>query len=197
MPGEDLTGPDRWADVFGAPGPITVEIGFGKDEFLLDLAEARPEGRYVGIEFSSPRVRSYMNKIRRRGLTNVRVVKDHAANVVAHALPDGGVAELFVLFPDPWPKDRHATNRLVRPWFAREVRRMLVPDGRITLATDDEPYRDQILDVMEGNGAFENLFGPGGSGPRPEGFPETIFERRWALQGKSAHYLQFRREAKP
>ena len=138
-----------------------------------------------------------MNKIQRRGLTNVRVVKDHAANVVTHCLPDGGVREFFVLFPDPWPKDRHAANRLVRPWFVREVIRTLVPGGRITLATDDEPYRDQILAAFGDSPAFTNRFGAGGYGPRPKGFEETIFERRWRQQGKSAYYMQFQREEDP
>ena len=58
-PGRDLSGPDDWARVFGAEGPLTVEIGFGKDEFLLDLAGARPEGRYLAVDFSRPRSRSW------------------------------------------------------------------------------------------------------------------------------------------
>ena len=79
-------------------------------------------------------------------------------------------------------------------WFAREVARTLVPGGRITLATDQPPYRDQVLEVLEGHGGFRNLRGPGGHGPRPEGFDETIFERRWIDDGRGIFYLQFTRE---
>jgi len=193
-PGENLLGPLRWPDVFGDEGPLTVEIGFGKDEFLLDLAEEYPDRRFLAIDFSKSRGRSYMNKIARRRLTNVRVVLDHAANVLTLCLPDLSVEEYFVLFPDPWPKDRHAVNRLVRPWFAREIHRTLRPGGRITLATDDAPYRDQIMEVMEGHGGFANLRGPGEYGPRPVGFDETIFERRWIDKGRDIHYMQFERE---
>ncbi len=171
-----------------------MEIGFGKDEFLLELAETRPEGLFLGVDFSRPRTRSYLRKIARRGLTNVRVLFEHAANAIGYCLGDEAVEELFVLFPDPWPKERHARNRLVAPWFAREAARVLVAGGRVTLATDHPPYRDQMIEVFEGNGSFLNLRGPGGYGARPEGFDETIFERRWLEQGRDTFHLQFSRK---
>ncbi len=192
-PGVDLRGPGDWGTVFGRKGELSVEIGYGKDEFLLELAEARPDGLFLGIDFSRPRTRSYLRKIAKRRLENVRVLYEHAANAIGYCLGDQAVSELFVLFPDPWPKERHARNRLVRPWFAREAARVLEPGGRFTLATDHPPYRDQMIEVIEANGAFTNLRGPGNFGPRPEGFDETIFERRWVDQGRDVFYLQYTR----
>jgi len=194
VPGVDLMGPDRWPEVFGRSGLLDVEIGFGKDEFLLDVAESRPEGLYLAVDFSRPRTRAYLRKIELRGLTNVRVLYEHAAHAVGLCLSRNSVREYHVLCPDPWPKARHAANRLVSPWFAREVARTLVEEGRITIATDDVPYRGQILEVMEAHGGFRNERGPGGHGPRPEGFESTIFERRWLLKGREVSYMQFRRE---
>ena len=179
--------------MFGRSGPLSVEIGYGKDEFLLELAGARPEGRFLGVDFSRPRTRSYLRKIALRRLENVRVLFEHAANAIGYCLDDASVAELFVLFPDPWPKERHARRRLVRPWFAREAARVIEPGGRFTLATDHPPYRDQMIEVIEENGNFANLRGAGGYGPRPEGFDETIFERRWLDLGRDVFYLQFSR----
>lgn len=195
-PGEELRGPDGWEEVFGGPGPLTVEVGFGKDEFLLDLAERRPGDRFLAIDYSRPRARSYLNKIGVRGLTNVRVLLEHAATALGLCLADGSVREYYVLFPDPWPKERHAANRLVAPWFAREAGRTLVPEGRVMLATDHAPYRDRIIEVME-DGGFENARGPGGYGPRPEGLDSTIFERRWLEKGREVAYMQFVRRAGP
>jgi tRNA (guanine-N7-)-methyltransferase len=174
-----------------------VEIGFGKDEFLLDLAARRPQDRFLAVDFSRSRGRSYLNKIAARRLTNVRVLLDHAANVLGLCLPDAGVLEYFVLFPDPWPKERHERNRLVRPWFAGEIARTLVDGGRITLATDHPPYRDQILAVMEAHGAFANRLGPGGHGPRPIEYDETLFERRWLERGREVFWMEFGREEQP
>jgi tRNA (guanine-N7-)-methyltransferase len=194
-PGANLRGPGEWESVFGRSGGLSVEIGFGKDEFLLELAGARPEGLFLGVDFSRPRTRSYLRKIALRGLRNVRVLFEHAANAVGYCLGDASVSELFVLFPDPWPKERHARNRLVRPWFAREAARVLVPGGRFTLATDHPPYRDQMLTVIESGGAFANIRGPKAYGNRPRGFSETIFERRWIEQGREVFYLQYSRNA--
>ena len=72
VPGGSLSGPHGWGEVFGQEGLLDVEIGFGKDEFLLDVAEVRPEGLFVGVDFSLPRSISYLRKIEMRGLTNVR-----------------------------------------------------------------------------------------------------------------------------
>lgn len=182
--------------MFGREGPLTVEIGFGKDEFLLEYAEARPDGLFVAVDYCRPRARSYLRKIARRRLPNVRVLMEHAMDAVTLCLPDAGVAEFFVLFSDPWPKARHAAHRLVAPWFAREAARALVDGGKVTLATDHAPYRDDILAVMEGNPRFRNALGPGGFGPRPEEYPATIFEKRWLGKGKDIFYLQFVREAR-
>jgi tRNA (guanine-N7-)-methyltransferase len=194
VPGRNLTGPCAWPAVFGREGLLDVEIGFGKDEFLLDLAEVRPEGLFLGIDFSRPRSRSYLRKIDLRGLTNVHVLRMHAAAAVGHCLGRGTVREYYVLFPDPWPKKRHASHRLVSPWFAREASRTLAPGGRITLATDHPPYRDQMLDVFEEHKDFVNLRGRRRFGHRPDGFHETIFERRWLSRGKDVFYIQFIRE---
>jgi tRNA (guanine-N7-)-methyltransferase len=171
-----------------------VEVGFGKDEFLLELAAVRPDLDFLAIDYSVPRAMSYLRKIERRRLTNVRVLVEHAMLAVSLCLADASVREFFVLFSDPWPKARHAAHRLVAPWFAREAARALVPGGKVTLATDHEPYRDGILAVLEGEPRFRNVLGPGGSGPRPDGYPATIFERRWLGKGKVVWYMQFVRE---
>ena len=110
VPGVDLMGPDRWPEVFGRSGLLDVEIGFGKDEFLLDVAESRPDGLYLAVDFSRPRTRSYLRKIELRGLTSVRVLYEHAAHAVGLCLSRDSVREYYVLCPDPWPKARHAAQ---------------------------------------------------------------------------------------
>ena len=78
--------------------------------------------------------------------------------------------------------------------FARAVHRCLEPGGTLTLSTDSVPYRDQMLEVVETHGAFENLFGPGGWVPTIEGHPETLFEQRWRRHGRPIHFMRFRKE---
>ena len=103
---------------------------------------------------------------------------------------NGSIDELHVYFPDPWPKARHARNRLVQPWFAREVRRVLAPGGVLYLATDDVPYRDQMLEVME-DGGFDNLLDAAWTEEAPLGH-ETKFERLWREHGRDIHHMLYR-----
>jgi len=181
-PGRELTGPGDWTRIFGRAAPLIVEVGFGKDPFLLDRATARPGEDHVGIERDPGRVEAFAEAIVSRGLTNVRVLPVSAEIALGICFEDGAVAELHVYFPDPWPKLRHAKNRLVQPWFAREARRVLAADGRLFVATDDAPYAAQIRDVLGAAFTDADLAGPS---------PSTKFERLWRSRGRTIHRMEF------
>jgi tRNA (guanine-N7-)-methyltransferase len=191
VPGHGFDGPDRWPDEFGRTAPLVVEIGFGKDVFLLERAAACPDRDHVGVERDPERVKAFLLEAERRALPNVRALPCSAELALGHCFPDGSVAEIHVYFPDPWPKDRHARNRLVQPWFAREAHRVLAADGVLHLATDDAPYAAQMLDVVEGSGVFRNLAGDGGAGESPALGWETKFERLWRRKGRDIRHMAF------
>ena len=193
VPGRELRGPDDWPELFGRRAPLVVEIGFGKDTFLLEQAEAHPERDHVGVERDPHRVALFLERAEERGLANIRALPVAAEMALGLCFPDRSVTELHVYFPDPWPKVRHARNRLVQPWFAREARRVLAEDGVLYMATDDEPYRDQMLEVMEGGG-FVNLMAEGWVDEAPLGH-ETKFERLWRQRGRGIHHMLFRDRA--
>jgi tRNA (guanine-N7-)-methyltransferase len=196
---EHLIQPDPFDGIdlpraFGRTAPIEVEIGFGKDTFLIDLARTQPEVDHLGIEYSRRRAIAFLNKAYQRGVRNVRAMRVHAAIVLSRLLPVEGIRAIHVLFPDPWPKKRHHKNRLIQPPFARSVHRSLELGGTLTLATDDVSYREQMLDVMEAHGAFVNEFGSRAWVPMIPGHPKTIFEERWLRRGRSVHFMRFRKE---
>jgi tRNA (guanine-N7-)-methyltransferase len=180
-PGRELAGPDDWPRIFGRTAPLVVEVGFGKDTFLLDRAAARPGDDHVGVERDPGRVATFVAAAQRRGLTNVRVLPIAGELALGLCFEDGGVAELHVYFPDPWPKLRHAGNRLVRPWFAREARRVLADDGRLFVATDDAPYAAQMREVLAAG--FREADAAAA--------PSTKFERLWRARGRAIHRMEF------
>lgn len=190
VPGRELLGPDGWAELFGRVAPLIVEVGFGKDTFLLDQAEAHPGRDHVGVERDPHRVEAFLQRAARRGLDNVRALPVAGELALGLCFADASVSELHVYFPDPWPKARHARNRLVQPWFAREVRRVLEPGGVLYLATDDVPYRDQMVEVMEGGG-FDNLLAADWVEDSLLGHT-TKFERLWREQGRDIHHMLYR-----
>jgi len=180
-PGRELAGPGDWPRIFGRTAPLVVEVGFGKDPFLLDRATARPGEDHVGIERDPGRVATFVAAAQERGLTNIRALPVSAEIALGVCFEDASVAELHVYFPDPWPKVRHARNRLVQPWFAREARRVLAGDGRLFVATDDAPYAAQIREVLAAEFAEEDA----------ESGPSTKFERLWRKHGRTIHRMQF------
>lgn len=182
VPGREISGPGEWDRIFGRNAPLVVEIGFGKDPFLLDRAAARPAEDHVGVERDPGRVAAFVAEIGRRGLGNVRALPVAAELALAVCFEDRAVAELHVYFPDPWPKLRHAKNRLVQPWFAREARRVLRPEGRLLLATDDAPYAAQMREVLAS--AFTESDGT-------EKTTSTKFERLWRARGRAIHRMEF------
>jgi tRNA (guanine-N7-)-methyltransferase len=180
-PGRELAGPADWARIFGRAAPLVVEVGFGKDPFLLDRAAARPAEDHVGVERDPARVAAFVANAQKRGLGNIRALPVSAEVALGVCFEDGAVAELHVYFPDPWPKERHARNRLIQPWFAREARRVLAADGRLYVATDDAVYAAQIRDVLGAEFAEEDAAAG----------PSTKFERLWRRRGRTIHRMQF------
>ena len=167
----DIPGPDRrvafedlrdrgvlaaFAPDLPEPAALVVELGFGRGEFLLGLAEASPTQAHVGVELSFKRSVKMARRLARRPLRNVRLVQGLAQQVVQEALPDASVACFWINFPDPWPKKRHARRRLLQPELAAWLVRRLVPGGSLRIATDDEAYAvtgyadDLVLDSPDG-----------------------------------------------
>jgi len=191
-PGRELPGPGAWDAVFGRRAPLLVEVGFGRDDGLLRRARAAPDRDFLGVELKRDRVRTYLGRAARAGLRNLRVVPGRAEVVVGILLPAGRVAGMRIECPDPWPKDRHAGHRLVRPFFVREVRRVLEPGGWLLLSTDVTAYAEQMRAAVESVGGWEAV-PVEGAAERNGGDDPTIFESKGLAQGRPIRRLRFRR----
>lgn len=178
--------------VFGREARRVLEIGFGSGEALLAAALADPASDFLGIEVHRPGVGRLLLAAARAGITNLRVVIADAVEAIEH-LPAAALAEVRLFFPDPWPKKRHRKRRLVQPPFVERLARILVPGGRLLIATDWEEYGQEMLEVLEASPSFRNAIGPGRFAPRPPERPLTRFERRGLERGHRVHDLLFLR----
>lgn len=192
-------GEKGWAGVFGAPAgdpPRRIlEIGFGRGEFLLDLATRHPEDEFLGIEVSFKRTLKMARKVARAGLANVRLVEARAEAAIALLDEPPGLQAIWINFSDPWPKGRHAHRRLVRPDFVAAAARALAPEGRLFVATDDVPYAHQIDDVLTAEPALANDFAPWAFHAEVEGRVTTGYEEQWRAEGRPLHFFAHRRAA--
>lgn len=175
-----------WAEVFGGPGPVEVEIGIGKGRFLLSAAELRPEIRMLGVEWSNHYLRIAESRAVRRGLTNVRFIRVDARELVHRGIPDRSVDCYYVFYPDPWPKKRHNKRRFFQPGTIDDLARTLVPGGCIHAATDHVDYWSAMEPLLDGRNDFQRLPEFGGDRfPLPVDEPLTNFEAKYEVEGRN------------
>lgn len=177
--------------VFARQAPRTLEIGFGMGHSLLEMAAAASEQDFIGIEVHRPGVGSLLNALLARQLSNVRIYRCDALDVLRQCVADASLDRVLLFFPDPWHKARHHKRRIVQPAFAELVRRKLKPGGVLHMATDWQPYAEYMLEVMGQAPGYRNLAEDGQYVPRPAERPVTKFERRGERLGHGVWDLKF------
>lgn len=125
---------------FSGKGPLLIEIGFGMGDSLVEVGEARPDWRILGIEVHRPGLAAACGKLAAAGLKNVRIVRGDARLVLEDHLPAGCADLVLARYPEPWPKPGDAHRRLVQPDLAALLRRILVPGGCFLFETDWPDY---------------------------------------------------------
>lgn len=126
---------------------VFVEIGFGNGEVIAQIARQNPTWQCIGIDVYRPGIGALVNRCEHAELRNVRIVEEEATTTL-ELIPDTTIDLLFVLFPDPWPKQRHRRRRLVDTEFVALARRKVSVQGIVYMATDAEDYAEQIQEVM-------------------------------------------------
>jgi tRNA (guanine-N7-)-methyltransferase len=167
---------------------LVLEIGSGMGETTIEIARQNPEVDFVAVEVHGPGVGSLLNRIETEGLSNIRVIRHDALDVLEHMVADGSLAAIHLFFPDPWPKKRHHKRRLVQPAFAALAARKLAADGVLHAATDWPDYAEWMDEVFRSEPLLE---------PAVRGFiarPVTKFESRGRRLGHPVRDLVFRRK---
>lgn len=146
-------GPVDAAALMPAARETWLEIGFGGGEHMAAQAGRHPDVLILGAEPFVNGVASAVRHIDEQGLANVRLHDNDVRELIAR-IPDAGLARVFILFPDPWPKTRQQKRRLVQPELVAELARVLRPGGRLRFASDVASYVDQALEQIIAHPAF-------------------------------------------
>lgn len=182
------------ASIFGRRAPLVVEIGSGMGETTAAIARLRPDTDFVAIEVHLPGVGALLKRVEAEGITNVRVIRHDAVQVLTHMIPDDSLAGVNLFFPDPWPKKRHHKRRILQAAFARLIATKLAEGGVLHAATDWLEYADHMLSVLQAEPLLANTSpDPSGFAARPDYRPLTKFERRGIALGHPVKDLLFRR----
>lgn len=184
-----LADPDAVAAWLAQPGPIEVEVGFGKGRFLVERTRALLDGaRMLGFEVQARFCRATDAALTRAGLTNAALVQGDARPLIAALVPPGRLDAVHVGFPDPWWKKRHHRRRVFTPQFIDVLFGALRPGGSVTLRTDVGEYADDVVARFLEDGRFEHvLIGP-------DELPATDRELRCVEFGLHVHRHRFIRK---
>ena len=191
---EDLDGKIDFAQIFGRPGPVHIEIGSGKGTFLLDQAAAQPGDNFLGIEWARKYYRYAVDRIGRWGLTNVRIIRTDAAGFLADSVPDDSVDCFHIYFPDPWPKKRHNKRRFICDANLEHMIRCLKTAGQLRIATDHADYYEQIKTVLAaGSDALEEIDFVKPAGAETGEYAGTNFERKYIKDKRPIYTIAARK----
>lgn len=174
---------------FGREAPKVLEIGFGMGGATAAIAAARPEIDFLGIEVHGPGVGNLLKLIDEQALSNIRIIRHDAVEVIANMLGNESLDGFHLYFPDPWPKKRQQKRRIVNPAFIATIVDRLKPGAYVHMSTDWENYAEQMLEVLSANPSLENT--ADGYAPKPDWRPLTKFEQRGLNLGHGVWDLMF------
>lgn len=128
----------RWhADFFHNDNPIVLELGCGKGEYTVALAERNPDKNFIGVDIKGARMWRGAKTATENGMTNVGFLRARIEFITSLFAP-GEVSEIWITFPDPQLKSRRAKKRLTSPIFLEYYAQLLSTDGWINLKTDSQ-----------------------------------------------------------
>ena len=183
--------------------PLELEIGSGKGTFLVQQAQADPATNFLGIEWAGEFWAYAADRVRRRGLTNVRVLHADAGEFLRWRMPGGVCRVIHLYFPDPWPKTRHHKRRMLSDRFLADAWRALYATGELRVVTDHDEYWEWMeahfarwtagMEAYGGSAPFARLpFETPGSAAEGE-VVGTNFERKYRREGRPFHAATLRK----
>lgn len=168
---------------------VWMEIGFGTGDHLMLQAIQHPNILMLGCEPFVNGVGSLLGKMAEAGTENIRIFADDA-RILLNALPDGSLGKIFLLFPDPWPKERHHKRRFVSQGNFRLLWKKLRVGGTLLMATDHSGYKEWIQEHLKNFPEFEKVWE--GAGP-PNLWVTTRFQEKAKKEGREAWFVELQK----
>lgn len=185
----------KWKqDVFQNDNPLVLELGCGKGEYTVALSKQYPEKNFLGIDIKSNRMWRGALTAKELGITNAGFIRMIINNLTA-IFDEAEVDEIWITFPDPFPKDRHAKHRLTSSTFLPLYKQVLKPGGVVNFKTDDTPLFEYSLEVLKEHNITPqevnwDVHGNSDSHPHLREI-RTYYENKFAAQGRTIKYLRF------
>jgi len=175
-------------DIFGNDLPVKIEYCSGNGEWITKKAFDDPHSNWVAIEKRFDRTRLIWSKIKKMKLNNLFVICGEGHCVTSRYFFDRSINEVFINFPDPWPKRRHAKHRILKNPFIEQLLRILRSEGTLTVVTDDVDYSESLNNLMKGHTAFLPAYSSPYYRNQIEGYGSSFFDQLWREKGREIRY---------
>ncbi len=183
----------KWhKDYFFNENPIILELGCGKGEYTVGLAEKYPENNFIGIDFKGARLWRGAKTVQEKQMKNVAFIRTQVDHINKF-FSLGEISEIWITFPDPQPgKER---KRLTAPVFLDRYKQLLGPEGIIHLKTDDQGFYNYTLEIID---RYHHNLLYSTNDLYHSGFSEdvisiqTYYEKMWLEVGKKIFYIKFK-----
>jgi len=170
---------------------IWLEIGFGAGEHLAAQAASNPGIGFIGAEVFENGIAKLLADVESQGLGNIRIFDDDAL-LLLDRLAARSLGRVFILFPDPWPKERHKKRRLVSSETLARLADAMRPGAELRLATDDPDYAAWMEELLGSQDDFAAVAQAEGAwAARPLDWPPTRYEQK-AVSGGPARFFLYR-----
>ncbi len=185
--------PSSWSDreFFGNEAPVVIEYCSGNGQWICNRAKTMPHINFVAVEKRFDRARKIWACLQREAIPNLFVVCGEAVIFSKHYVPPISISEVFINFPDPWPKLRHAKHRLVAPPFIAALDKVLKRGGKATFTTDDRPYLDLMLEILLLEKGWKPLLEKPYFATNWADFGSSYFCDLWQKKGRTIYHLPF------
>jgi len=179
----------KWKEVFDNNKPIHIEIGMGRGRFLIQLAKENPEINYIGIEkYSSVLIRA-IDKRKELELPNLYFILFNAEHI-NDIFAENEIAQIYLNFSDPWPKERHARRRLTSKEYLARYDKLLMPESEVVFKTDNRDLFVFSLEQVElADWKILNSTYDLHHSEYVKGNVMTEYEERFSAMGKPIHRL--------
>jgi tRNA (guanine-N7-)-methyltransferase len=193
--GQGFVWKGKWKEFFRNENPIILEVGCGKGEYTVNLAERYPDKNYIGIDIKGARMWRGCKTSREKGLENVAFIRTYT-QLLEQYFDKQEVSEIWITFPDPQPRKAREKRRLTHPRFLNIYGQLLIPDGSIHLKTDNSAFFDYTLSVLE-DLHYSVLYSSHDLYHSPDAPPETtsiqtFYEKIFLYEGKPICYMKFK-----
>ena len=187
-----MTWPADWPALFNQKAPLIMELGFGNGRFLVDLAARKPETNVIGVEISWHSIKRCLRQIDRSNQENVRLIYGNGLFALWALFKPETIDELYINFPDPWPKKAHQHRRLISGQFLNLLASRMPEGASLDIATDHQEYASWISDHLVQSRYFESRVPTTVVNEVPERF-QTKYERKARASQRDCYYFLWQR----